>query len=135
VLYDCHSIRSEIPHLFDDQLPDFNIGNNEGRTCSYDIIAAAENVCAKAPGFTHIVNGRFKGGWTTRHYGQPENGVHAIQMEIAQRTYLESEVPPFAYARAKAEVLRTVLRNVLQAILATTQNNEFSASIQENQRG
>lgn len=71
ILYDCHSIRSNIPFLFDGTLPDFNIGTNMGTTCDPRIASAAEEICAQADGYSCVTNGRFKGGWTTRHYGQP----------------------------------------------------------------
>ena len=113
ILYDCHSIRSHCPFLFDGKLPDFNIGTNEGRTCAPEIEAAVRETCAKAEGYTHIVNGRFKGGWTTRHYGQPSRGVHAIQIELTQSTHLASEAMPFAYDEAKADRLRAHLGTIL----------------------
>src|SRR5690606_19838176 len=96
ILYDCHSIRSVIPFLFEGVLPDFNIGTAGGITCAPAIEAAAQEVAA-ATGRPWVLNGRFKGGWTTRHYGQPTQGVHAIQMELAQSTHLATETPPFAY--------------------------------------
>ncbi len=113
ILYDCHSIRSHCPFLFDGQLPDFNIGDNGGATCDPAITRAVEEVCAGAEGYTHVVNGRFKGGWTTRHYGRPAENMHAIQMELAQSTHLQSEVPPFAYDDAKADRLRVYLERIL----------------------
>jgi len=116
ILYDCHSIRSHIPFLFDGKLPDFNIGTNLGVTCAPEFEAAVESVVAHAPGYDHAVNGRFKGGWTTRHYGKPETGVHAIQMELAQSTHLKTEAPPFAFDEAKAEKLRSHLQDILERI-------------------
>ena len=113
VLYDCHSIRSHIPFLFPGKLPDLNIGTNDGRTCSPEIEAA---VAKAARGYTSILNGRFKGGWTTRHYGRPPNGVHAIQLELAQSTYLAAEEPPFAYDERKAETLREFLQAILERL-------------------
>lgn len=118
VLYDCHSIRSTIPFLFEGRLPDFNIGTDMGRTCDPAIEAAAAGIVAETSGYTSIVNGRFKGGWTTRHYGRPETGVHAIQMELAQISHLASEAPPFAYAPEKAEPLRVHLKDILERIKA-----------------
>lgn len=115
VLYDCHSIRSRIPYLFDGVLPDFNIGSNEGKTCSPLIERAVRNICAEADGYSSIVNGRFKGGWTTRHYGRPAEGVHAIQMELAQSTYM-MEAPPWNYAPEKAGRLRVHLQRILEAL-------------------
>ena len=116
VLYDCHSIRSLIPFLFEGRLPDFNIGTDGGRTCDPAIETAAVEAAAKADGYTHVLNGRFKGGWTTRHYGRPEAGVHAIQMELAQASHLAAEAPPFAYDPAKADRLRVHLKDILQRI-------------------
>lgn len=88
VLYDAHSIRSCIPRLFDGELPQFNLGTNGGTTCDPALEAALSQVCAGS-GQTWIANGRFKGGWTTRHYGAPQAGVHAVQMELAMRGYLD----------------------------------------------
>ena len=117
ILYDCHSIRSRIPFLFDGVLPDFNIGTNTGASCDPRIEAAVFDLCA-ASGRTHVVNGRFKGGWTTRHYGRPQDGVHAIQMELAQSTHLSTEAPPFAYDEGKAATLRVTLGSVLEKLVA-----------------
>ena len=116
VLYDCHSIRSHIAFLFDGKLPDFNIGTDNGKTCAPAIEAAAVSATAAAEGYTSILNGRFKGGWTTRHYGRPDTGVHAIQMELAQSTHLATEAPPFAYDAAKADRLRIHLKDILTRI-------------------
>ena len=113
VLYDCHSIRSHIPYLFDGRLPDLNIGTNNGATCASALEAAVADACAESQ-FTYVVNGRFRGGWTTRHYGQPQEGVHAIQMEIAQSAYLETEDAPFSYSETKAAKLRGVLKTILE---------------------
>jgi len=118
VLYDCHSIRSEIPFLFEGTLPDFNIGTNSGRSCDTTIEAAALVVTSRADGYTHALNGRFKGGWTTRHHGQPHSGVHAIQMELAQSTHLQRESAPFAYDPDKAEKIRVHLAHILRNIEA-----------------
>ena len=122
ILYDCHSIRSTIPHLFDGRLPDLNIGTNDGASCDVAIQNAARDVCDQQDIFNFVVNGRFKGGWTTRHYGQPQAGVHAIQMEIAQCAYLSQEVPPFTYDVKRAETLRRLLGEILGAIGAEGKN-------------
>lgn len=118
ILYDCHSIRSHILFLFEGKLPDFNVGTNNGETCAPSVEAAVFGRAEKAEGYTAILNGRFKGGWTTRHYGQPETGVHALQMELAQSTHLQTEAVPFAYDEAKAEKLRTHLGDMLRALEA-----------------
>ncbi len=116
VLYDCHSIRSKIPFLFDGILPDFNIGTNDGTTCAPKLQEIVADLCAKAEGFTSVVNGRFKGGWTTRHYGRPEDGIHAIQMELTQSSHLAAEAAPFDLDPQKTETLRRHLRAILKAI-------------------
>jgi len=115
ILYDCHSIRSTIPHLFDGVLPDLNIGTNGGATCDARIERAAADIAAQS-GFSFVVNGRFRGGWTTRHYGRPGDGVHAIQMELSQALYLSAEAPPFQYDEFKARRLRAVLSEILSRI-------------------
>ena len=114
ILYDCHSIRSNIPFLFDGELPALNIGTNSGKSCS----PALETLVAshsKDSAFSSVVNGRFKGGWTTRHYGDPAAKVHALQMEIAQRCYM-TEAPPWDYDVEKAETLRPLLKIILSAL-------------------
>ena len=116
VLYDCHSIRSQCPFLFGGRLPDFNIGTDNGRTCAPEIERAVADLCRNAAGYTSVLNGRFRGGWTTRHYGRPERGVHAIQMELAQATHLATEDLPFAYDEAKAMRLRAHLRTILERL-------------------
>lgn len=115
LLYDCHSIRSRIPFLFDGTLPDFNIGTNDGTTCTPWIAAAVTDICGAAEGFSTIRDGRFKGGWTTRQYGRPETGVHAIQMELAQAGYMD-EVPPWRFDDTKAGHLRPVLKDILETL-------------------
>jgi N-formylglutamate deformylase len=115
VLYDCHSIRSRIPYLFDGTLPDFNIGTNSGASCDPGIAQAVANICGSAIGYTSIMNGRFKGGWTTRHYGRPSDGTHAIQMELTQSAYMQ-ECPPWAYSVEKADRLRPHLKTILETL-------------------
>lgn len=116
ILYDCHSIRSNIPFLFAGTLPDFNIGTNDGKTCSAVIESAVNRICTDAEMYSSVLNGRFKGGWTTRHYGQPTENIHAIQMELAQSTHLASEVLPFDYHPQKAEPMRVHLKIILETL-------------------
>ncbi|WP_045761860.1 N-formylglutamate deformylase [Xanthomonas albilineans] len=127
VVYDAHSIRSRIPHLFDGELPQFNIGSAgpDGAldgSCAPALTDAVEHVCANS-GFSHVRNGRFKGGWSTRHHAAPAQGVHAIQMELACRGYMhepETISPttwPSPWQPAHAAALRAVLQQVLQACL------------------
>lgn len=118
ILYDCHSIRSEIPFLFEGQLPDFNTGTNMGTTCDPAIERIVVAACTQAEGYNAVLNGRFKGGWTTRHYGRPDEGLHAIQMELAQSTYLTAEAAPWTYDSAKADRLRAYLKDILESLAA-----------------
>jgi formiminoglutamase len=115
ILYDCHSIRSLVPYLFEGQLPDFNIGTNSGSSCDAVIEAAVHGACNRAPEYRSVANGRFKGGWTTRHYGEPERGFHAIQMELAQCNYMV-EMAPWDYVDNKADKLRVILGDILKTL-------------------
>lgn len=121
ILYDCHSIRSVVPRLFPGRLPVFNIGTNSGLSCAPGFETAAVEAFASDRNFDHVLNGRFKGGWITRHYGQPNSGVHAIQLELAQRAYMD-ETPPWRFDAAKADRLRPTLRRVLGAVLGWAQS-------------
>ena len=120
VVYDAHSIRSRIPRLFDGDLPQFNIGTNSGASCDPALTDAIEAACA-ASGLGHVVNGRFKGGWTTRHHGRPARGIHAVQMELALRGYVaepehvdpENWPAPLDPAPAIAPTLRRVIEAAL----------------------
>ena len=115
ILYDCHSIQSRKPFLFEGKLPDFNIGTNDGKTCDQRLQQAVANICKRAQDYSHVVNGRFKGGWTTRYYGQPNDGVHAIQMELTQSSYMD-ETPPWTYRPEKAALIRSHLEHILQSL-------------------
>lgn len=115
ILFDCHSIRSNIPFLFDGQLPVFNTGTNNGATCDPTLQNIVTTCANTAAGYDAVINGRFKGGWTTRHYGQPADGCHAIQMEIAQRAYMH-ETPPWEWDQTRADRLRPVLADMLHQL-------------------
>lgn len=123
VLYDCHSIRSQIPRLFEGVLPHFNIGTFNGASCDIALSQAVADVCARSE-LTCVLNGRFKGGYTTRHYGRPKLGVHALQMELACRGYLDepAEVNPVTWPppwdETRAAPVCGVLAHVLRACLA-----------------
>lgn len=116
ILYDCHSIRSRIPFLFDGVLPDFNIGTDDGATCDASIENTVAAICQSADGYSAVQNGRFKGGWTTRHYGRPDCAIHAIQMELAQSTYMQDS-PPWTYDSNRAARLREHLQSILTALI------------------
>jgi N-formylglutamate deformylase len=124
VLYEAHSIRSLVPRMFEGALPHFNIGTNSGASCAPALTGAIETACDRSD-FTRVTNGRFKGGWTTRHYGEPARGFHAVQMELACRGYMAepscaftSDNWPPAYDPAKAAAMRAALIAVMQACLA-----------------
>jgi formiminoglutamase len=115
VLFDAHSIRGHIPRLFDGALPDFNIGTNEGKSCDAGLTQRLSEICS-AHGYRHVVNGRFKGGHITRNYGDPAKGVHAVQLELAQRTYMQ-EALPFDYIETQAVKVQPILQLFVQALI------------------
>jgi len=119
VLYDCHSIRSRIPRLFDGQLPNFNIGTHSGASCAPELTARVDAICA-ATSFERVTNGRFKGGYTTRHYGRPADGVHALQMELACRGYMREpgDVTPANWPTSYEPAVAAPMRAALERILA-----------------
>lgn len=123
VLYDCHSIRSVIPRLFEGTLPNFNIGTNSGASCAPELAAAVVATC-RSTEFSSALNGRFAGGWITRSFGAPAKGVHAVQMELACRGYMREQVGPVselewptAWDEEFAAPIRGHLRRVLEACL------------------
>ena len=122
-LYDCHSIRSVIPRLFPGELPVLNLGTNGGASCHPAIERSAAEALAAGP-LSHVVNGRFKGGWITRRYGRPAARVHAVQMEIAMRAYLAEERPPWRFDASVAAPLTATLERVIAAILAAARDIE-----------
>lgn len=115
ILVDCHSIRSEIPFLFVGTLPVFSIGTDNGRTCASTIESSTMDIVHNSIGYDHVLNGRFKGGWTTRHYGRPADGFHTLQIELAQRTYMD-EVAPWSYHPERAAKLRPYLKEILEQL-------------------
>jgi N-formylglutamate deformylase len=117
VLLDAHSIPSVVPRFFDGRLPDLNLGTNEGRSCAPDLADAAYRALQRDAAFSHVHNGRFKGGFITRHFGQPQSGVHALQLELAEISYLD-EARPNPYDPARAAALIKLLRGLVQALLA-----------------
>ena len=121
VLYDAHSINSRIPRLFEGELPQFNLGTNGGTTCDPALEAALARICA-ASGQSYVCNGRFKGGWTTRHYGAPVDGVHAVQMELAMRGYMDepAELDRASWPGAlhRQPVIAPTLRALIAACLS-----------------
>jgi N-formylglutamate deformylase len=114
VLLDAHSIESHVPRFFAGRLPDLNLGTAGGTSCARDVAALAQRVIADAP-FTHVVDGRFKGGYVTRCYGAPARNVHALQLEMTQASYMR-EGPPYAFDEARAGRLARVLERLVVAL-------------------
>lgn len=116
VVFDAHSIRSEVPTLFSGTLPDLNIGTADGASADAALAESLFDLCKQSP-YSAVLNGRFKGGYITRHYGNPEAGVHGVQLELAQKNYME-EKHPFAYDDAKARQMQKALRAFVAQLAA-----------------
>jgi N-formylglutamate deformylase len=115
VLWEGHSIRSVVPFLFEGQLPDFNLGTAGGASCSVALQSRLIAVLGAAREHTHVVNGRFKGGYITRHYGEPAQDIEAVQLELAELNYMDEDT--FEYLEEIAEKTQRVLRALLEACL------------------
>jgi N-formylglutamate deformylase len=116
LLLDAHSIRSELPRLFPGRLPDVNVGTHGGRSCAAGFAGGVTAVLEQQTRFTHVLNGRFKGGYITRAYGDPVAGVHAIQLELAQAAYMDEAST--AYSAEHAQDLQSLLRQLVASMLA-----------------
>ena len=120
ILWDAHSIRGEVPQLFDGVLPDLNFGTAGGRSCGRELIDQLVQHANDASSYSVVLNGRFKGGYITRHYGDPENRVNSIQLEINQSAYLEdSEEPQIDHEKARQ------LSRLLQALIHLAINLQY----------
>ena len=115
ILYDCHSIASRVPRFFAGRLPDLNLGTNRGMSCGAKLQTEVERALA-ASSFGYAVNGRFVGGYITRHYGRPQANRHALQMEIGQDAYMDGNGPS-AYNLGKAAALKHCLQRILELLL------------------
>ena len=116
VLLDGHSIRAEVPRFFAGRLPDLNLGTAGGTSCASGVEAVAAGMLASAAGFTHVVNGRFKGGYVTRRHGRPADGVHAVQLEMSWRCYLD-EADPAQWHADKVAAITPLLQALVQAMI------------------
>jgi len=115
-LWDAHSIRSVLPRFFEGRLPDLNLGTADGRSCDPALAATLLDIAKGAQGYTGVLNGRFKGGHITRHFGDPAGGVHAVQLEMTQSSYMQEQLP-FAYLPEVAVGVKPHVRRMLEAAL------------------
>lgn len=115
VLLDGHSIRAEVPRFFSGRLPDLNLGTADGASADPSVQSLAAGLLAGERGFSSVVNGRFKGGFVTRRYGRPREGVHALQLEMAQAAYMD-EAPPYRFDPSRASTLQALLRRLVAAL-------------------
>lgn len=115
LLWEAHSIASVLPRLFDGKLPDLNLGTHGGLSCDASILDAVTTRLTEQP-YTWVANGRFKGGFITREYGRPADGVHAVQLEMCQSTYMD-ETAPFAYRPERAARVGAVVGDMVSAAL------------------
>ena len=116
VLFDAHSIKSELPWLFDGQLPHMNLGTVGGTSCAPTLRDALAGVFAAQPAYSHVVDGRFKGGHITRQHGRPQQGVHAVQLEMCWRAYMD-EAPPWRWDDTRAAQVTPLLRRLVQSMI------------------
>jgi N-formylglutamate deformylase len=116
VLFEAHSICSVVPRLFDGRLPDVNIGTAGGGSCAPEMLAAVETLLAEQKAYTYVINQRFKGGYITRAYGNPQADIHSLQLELSQRTYMEEQLP-FHYRPDLAAQVQPLLRQLVQALI------------------
>ncbi|MCO7509018.1 N-formylglutamate deformylase [Serratia fonticola] len=116
LLFDAHSIASVIPRLFDGKLPDLNLGTNGGESCPASLSDRLVTCCQQQQQFSHVLNGRFKGGYITRAYGQPQENQHAVQLELAQVNYMSEQT--FEFDAARAAPLQRLLQQMIESMLA-----------------
>jgi N-formylglutamate deformylase len=116
-LWDAHSIRSVVPRFFEGRLPDLNLGTADGASCAPALAEQLLAIGQSAPGYTAVLNGRFKGGHITRQYGKPAQGIHAVQLEMTQRSYMQ-ESWPFDYLPDVAAGVQPHVHKMLEAVLA-----------------
>jgi N-formylglutamate deformylase len=123
VLWDAHSIRCRVPRFFEGRLPDLNFGTGGGTTADPELIRSLVEVADDTPEYTHVVDGRFKGGYITRAYGNPASRVHAVQLELSQITYMDEDAP-YGFREDLAAGIRPLLRDLLHTALEWSQARE-----------
>ena len=116
VLFDAHSIKSELPWLFEGTLPHLNVGTAGGSSCAPALRERVRAVLAAQTAYTHVIDGRFQGGHITRHYGRPADGMHAVQLEMCWRAYMD-ETPPCTWNEGRAVAVRPLLQSLVQTLL------------------
>lgn len=115
ILYDAHSIKSHVPRFFEGELPQYNIGTNDGESCDFNL---SNGIIRQCPNGEYVLNGRFKGGFITRNYGSPENGIHAVQMELAMRGYINESAPfPPLWQPDLAKPCQKILQSILETCI------------------
>ncbi len=118
VLFDGHSIKSELPWLFEGRLPDLNLGTSAAASCAPSLRDALAGVLAAQDRYSHVVDGRFKGGHITRHYGCPAEHVHAVQLEMCWSCYIADERDPARWNPTDGDDVRPLLRQLLETMTA-----------------
>ena len=116
VLFDAHSIKGELPWLFEGALPDMNLGTVNGQSCAASLRDALTRVFETQSTYTHVVDGRFKGGHITRHFGRPDQGIHTVQLEMSWRAYMQEE-PPYVWHEPRAAAVTPLLRRLVETMV------------------
>jgi N-formylglutamate deformylase len=118
VLYDAHSIRRFVPTIRPHPFPDLILGDGNGKTAHPRILEAAWRALKQGP-FQVSLNDPFQGGYITRHYGNPEAGAHALQLEMSQDIYLDDQNRQVPH---KVDRLKKVLRGTLESLLVALED-------------
>lgn len=133
LLWDAHSITAVQPRLFEGRLPDFNLGTGGGTSCDPALARSLHVALQRHPEYTSVLDGRFKGGYITRHFGDPARNVHAVQLEMVEATYMDEE-PPFAFAPDRARRVRPILREQLEIALEFVVNRSATSRVEASGR-
>jgi N-formylglutamate deformylase len=128
VLWDAHSIVSEAPRLFEGRLPDFNLGTADGKSCDPGLAERLAVAFSRHAGYTSVLDGRFKGGYITRHYGAPAHGVHAIQLEMAEAIYMD-ETSPYTFRAERARSVSRILREQMTLVLDWARQRSLASRV------